>query len=58
MPQDPPRDPFWRKIWRALARRRLRMSETLPQPPVTDDDVRSAEELIEKYGWEHLRNKP
>jgi len=25
------------------------------QPPVTEDDLRRAEELIEKYGWHHLR---
>jgi len=28
-----------------------------PQPPLTEDDIRRAEELVEKYGLQHLRNK-
>ena len=27
------------------------------QPPVTADDIRIANELVEKYGLQHLRNK-
>jgi len=27
------------------------------QPPITEDDIRRAKELSEKYGWEQLRNK-
>jgi len=29
-----------------------------PQPPITEDDVRRANELIEKYGLQHLRHQP
>jgi len=28
-----------------------------PQPPITEDDVRRANELIEKYGLHHLRKE-
>jgi len=47
---------FWRRIRRVLARRRE------PEGPqvvgsATQDDLRRAEELIEKYGLQHLRKK-
>ena len=29
----------------------------IPQPPVTEADIRRVEELVEKYGWHHLRDK-
>ena len=29
-----------------------------PQPPVTEDDIRRAYELIEENGWHHLLRKP
>jgi hypothetical protein len=36
-----------------------RETEPPPQePPATHDDIRRFEELIEQYGWDHLREKP
>ena len=50
---------------RARPRRQVRQSGPkkddpvpAPQPPVTEDDVRRGEELVEKYGLQHLRKKP
>jgi hypothetical protein len=38
---------------------RLRATDlVVEQPPVTENDIRRVEELIEKYGYQHLRNKP
>ena len=56
---DEPRGPLWKRgLAMLMSRRRAREPVVpFPQPPITDEDVRHVEELIEKYGWEHLRNK-
>jgi hypothetical protein len=46
-----------RRIVREALERRVPPGPLPPQPPVTQDDIRRAEELSEKYGLQHLRNK-
>jgi hypothetical protein len=41
-----------------VERAERREIEPPPQePPATSDDIRRLDELIEKYGWDHLREK-
>ena len=46
-----------RRIVREVLEQEVPPTFLPPQPPVTQGDIRRAEELIEKYGLQHLRNK-
>jgi len=57
MARQEPAQPASQRVRPAPAERRE--GEPPPQePPATPDDIRRFEELMEKYGWDHLREKP